>query len=253
MSITVRGNVKMAIASVRSAKWRSFLTMLGIIIGVVSVVTVVGIGEGIKHQVNTQINELGGDLITVRSGQVSQTASSGTLRSISGLFSTGTYGSLSQADLQTVQHTNGVKMAAPLGLVSGSIQTGSATISNVPVIATSADLPSILQQQLAYGSFFNSDVSLEPDVAVLGPGAAETLFHEKIALGNAFTYLGQTFVVRGILNQFDTNPLSLSTDFNNAVFIPYQTAQALTNNNVPFLRYLAVQFSLQKQQPLSLL
>jgi putative ABC transport system permease protein len=49
-SIT-RGNIKSAIASVKSAKWRSLLTMLGIIIGIVSVVTVVSIGEGVKQQV----------------------------------------------------------------------------------------------------------------------------------------------------------------------------------------------------------
>lgn len=229
----------MSIDSVRGAKWRSFLTMLGIIIGVVSVVTIVGIGEGIKHQVNAQVNELGRDLITVRSGQETKASTTGTLSSLANLLSTATYGSLSQQDLQTVQNTSGVKLAVPLGIVSGPIQIGQTTDNNVSVIATSSNLPAILQQQLAYGDFFNGDTSVQPNVAVLGPGAAEALFHEKIPLGSSFTYLGQTFVVRGIFNQFDTDPLSLSASFNDAIFIPYATAQSLTNNNVPLFEVLA--------------
>jgi ABC-type antimicrobial peptide transport system permease subunit len=228
----------MSIDSLRGAKWRSFLTMLGIIIGVVSVLTIVGIGEGVKNQVNAQINELGKDLITVRAGQEAQ-SSTGNLGGLTNLLSTASYGSLSQQDLQSVQQTAGVKLAVPLGVVSGAIQVGQTTDNNVSVIATSSDLPTILQQPLAYGDFFNSDTSIQPNVAVLGPGAAEALFHEKIPLGNSFTYLGQTFVVRGIFNQFDTDPLSLSTNFNDAIFIPYATAQALTNNNVPLSEVLA--------------
>lgn len=240
MSVTLRGNVKMSIASVRSAKWRSFLTMLGVIIGVVSVLTIVGIGEGIKHQVNTQVNELGRDLITIRAGQLNTSAHSGTLGSISNLFSSTTYGSLSQQDVQVAQNTTGVKLAVPLAMTDGAIQVDPQTsTSSIPVIGTTADLPGILQQKLAYGSFFDNDVSSEPNVAVLGAGAAEALFHEHIPLGSSFVYLGQTFVVRGVFNQFDTNPLSLSTDLNDAVFIPYQTAQSLTNNNVSLFEILA--------------
>ena len=68
MSTLTRGNVKMALASVRSTKWRSLLTMLGIIIGIVSVVMVVGIGEGVKREIAHQIDQFGKDLITVRPG-----------------------------------------------------------------------------------------------------------------------------------------------------------------------------------------
>ena len=57
-----RGNLKMALVSLRSARWRNFLTMLGIIIGIVAVVTVVGIGQGVKNQVSRQLNHFGKDL-----------------------------------------------------------------------------------------------------------------------------------------------------------------------------------------------
>ena len=61
-----KGNIKMAWAAIKSARWRSFLTMLGIIIGVVSVVTIVSLGEGVKRQVAGQINDTGSDIIACR-------------------------------------------------------------------------------------------------------------------------------------------------------------------------------------------
>src|ERR1035437_1356662 len=234
MNSITRGNIKMAIKSVRSAKWRSFLTMLGIIIAVVSVITVVSIGEGIKHQVSAQINQLGRDLITVRPGQLIKRNSG-----IDIFSNINDFGSLSPTDLQTVQQSSGVKLAAPLGITSGIVQVSGQTPNSDPVIATTSDLPAVLQQNVDYGGFFDQDLGNQPYAAALGAGAAETLFHQQVPLGRVFDYLGQSFIVRGIFAQFDTDPLSLSTDFNNAIFIPYQTAQSLTGNNTQMFEVLA--------------
>src|SRR5258706_13499407 len=81
-------NYKSAIASLRINKTRSFLTMLGIIVGICSVVTFVSLGEGLKHQLIGQINNLGSDVLTVRSGKFSDKGS----LSILGFFSTSTLG-----------------------------------------------------------------------------------------------------------------------------------------------------------------
>ena len=51
-------NVQMALASLGAAKWRSFLTMLGVIIGVTSVVTIVSLGEGVKQQLSAQVSKM---------------------------------------------------------------------------------------------------------------------------------------------------------------------------------------------------
>lgn len=231
MSTVSRGNVKMAIASLKSTKWRSLFTMLGVIIGVVSVVTVVGIGDGIKNQVNGQIGQLGRDLITVRPGSLSGHGANGVLSQASLFSGLGAGGSLNEVDLARVQQAPGVRVAAPLGIVNGSVGVGSRQINSVPVIATTSDLPNVINQPVANGGFFAADTSAQPYVAVIGSGAAEALFHQASPLGDSFQFMGQTFFVQGIFNQFDTNPLSFSTDFNDAIFIPYTTAQQLTNNN----------------------
>ncbi|HSW79231.1 MAG TPA: ABC transporter permease [Candidatus Saccharimonadales bacterium] len=238
MTTINQGNIKMAIASLRSTKWRSLLTMLGIVIGVVSVVTVVAIGEGIKHQVGSQINQLGRDLITVRPGQLVQRSQTGAISGVALFPGATTGGSLSNQDLQTVRNTDGVQQAVPLGLVSGSVSSDKRN-TNVPVIATTSELPAILNQGLAFGSFYGSDVTDQPNVAIVGYQAAYTMFGEHNVPGHSFNFLGQNFVVRGVFNQFDTSPLSFSTDFNNAIFIPYSTAESLTQNNLTPYEILA--------------
>lgn len=63
-------NIRMALASIRSSRLRSFFTLIGVIIGVTSVVTIMSLGEGVKHQVVGQINHLGNDLITIKPGRL---------------------------------------------------------------------------------------------------------------------------------------------------------------------------------------
>jgi ABC-type antimicrobial peptide transport system permease subunit len=59
----------MAFTSIKASKTRSFLTMLGVVIGVASVVTTVGIADGIRKQVVDQINQFGADVITIKPGK----------------------------------------------------------------------------------------------------------------------------------------------------------------------------------------
>ncbi len=227
-----RGEVKMAIASVRSTKWRSLFTMLGVIIGVVSVVTVVSIGQGIKNQVGSQIGELSRDIITIRPGKLVNVSSDGSISSVNLLADAGNGGSLAAQDISTIADTKGVQTAVPLAITNGAVSVGSHATNSTPVLAATADLPTVLSQPLLGGNFFPADTTQQPYVAVLGSFAAKTLFHQSQPLGRTFQFMGRTFFVQGVFHQFDTNPLSLSTDFNNAVFIPYQTAQSLTNNNI---------------------
>jgi ABC-type antimicrobial peptide transport system permease subunit len=64
------GHVKGAVSSLRRSRWRTIFTMMGIIIGISSVVTLVSLGEGLKRQVVGQINELGSNVVTVRPGRI---------------------------------------------------------------------------------------------------------------------------------------------------------------------------------------
>ena len=72
MTVSYREDIFLAIRTIRKSKVRSFLTVLGIIIGIVSVVTIVSVAKGIEKQISGQINSTGKDLIVVRPGQLSK-------------------------------------------------------------------------------------------------------------------------------------------------------------------------------------
>jgi putative ABC transport system permease protein len=228
------GNIKMALASIRAARWRSFLTMLGVVIGVLAVVTIVSIGQGVKQQVSGQIDQLGRDLISIRPGGLGDNNQRGLLSS----GSAGSVGLLSDNDMRTIKHTKGVQRAVPLSLVNGEVSVKHAS-KPARVIATTADLPDVIHQPIAHGQFFSSDVSKHPNVAVIGSQTAQRLFHDSIPLGRTFRFLGQTFVVQGVFKRFDASPFSPGTNFNNAIFIPQSSAQALTAHNLQTYEALA--------------
>jgi len=237
MSPTIYGNLKMASASLKTSKMRSFLTMLGVIIGVVSVVTVVSIGQGIKQQVGREINQLGPDMITVQPGEPIQR---GATDGLNLLYSPSASGSLANEDIATVQKTPGVRQAAPLALVTGTVKANNKEYDNQLVLATTQDMDGLLDKPTEYGEFFiQDDLVDQPDVAVIGHDVAQRLFGERNPLGSSFDYLGQTFFVRGVMKKFDSTPLSLTTDFNDAILIPYSTAQKHTNNNTQLYEILA--------------
>ena len=230
MSAMMRGNFRMALAGVKSAKWRSLLTMLGIVIGIVSVVTVVGIGEGMKKQIAQQIDHFGNTLITVRPGNIDTDGTKQVLGSSDVLFGLDAVGGFGVADVETVQNTPGVDIVSPLGVVPGAVQADERLLRGGVVVATNSQMPAALNQGLAYGEFWD-DKNEESHFAVIGHQAAVTLFDDQSPLGRTFTFRGQTFMVRGVLEEFKNLPLSPTAEFDNAIFIPYKTAALLTNNN----------------------
>ncbi|HVS58224.1 MAG TPA: ABC transporter permease [Candidatus Saccharimonadales bacterium] len=235
MRSLTRGNFKTAWQIIRGVKWRSFLTMLGVIIGVASVITVVSIGEGVKNQVGGQINQLGKDLLTIRPGNINVNSSS--LAGINLLSGIGSSGSLQNNDIKIVTQTKGVKTAVPLSIVTGKVRADLPD-SQAIVLGTTQDLPEVLNHDVQYGAFFSSS-DYGDNVAIIGSSIAQRMFNENVPLGRTLTINGQAFMVRGILDQFDIPPLSIYADFNNAIFIPYQTAEDMTNNTSPIYEILA--------------
>ncbi|HVU59602.1 MAG TPA: ABC transporter permease [Candidatus Saccharimonadales bacterium] len=239
MSVFASGNIKTAVRSLRRNRARSLLTMFGIIIGVVSVTLAVGISEGVKQQIDAQTQHLGSDLITIRPGQLLHGSGLGSLQQLGVTNGLSAGGSLGSNDVAVVQQTPGVAQAVPLSLVSGGVRSNErAEPATALVIGTTAGLPAMLRQSLAYGTFFGSD-GTAMDKVVIGQDVARSLFDENVPLGQTVTILGRPFIVIGIFNTFQTAPLSIDADFNNAVFIPYDTALTMTHNNSPLYEILA--------------
>lgn len=233
----ITGNLRTGIDSVRKSKVRSFWTMLGIIIGVSSVISIVAIGDGIKYQIGGQIHHYGSNLITIRTSELKVGAgtSNSNIGDLSGFSVSGT---LTTKDINTVSQASGVGASAPLTLVSGNVKGQNGIFKSGYVIGTSSALPSLLNQSLAFGNFF-SDSDNNSTVAILGQHAADAMFNENVPLGQSLSFHGQTFIVDGIFNQFNATPLSQQADLNNAIFIPNDVAESLTDNTAPTYEILA--------------
>ncbi|MBP9852791.1 MAG: transporter permease [Patescibacteria group bacterium] len=208
------GNFRLAWQSVRSTKLRSLLTTTGIMIGIVSVVTMICIGEGIKRQIDGQTSQFGKDVMIVR-----PKASVGGLLSGDGLPSGGS-ALLTPVDVEVLRTAPGVVGVAPLSAVSGSVKGDKE--ANAPlIVATTANFSSLIKQKIE-GGFLQDDSGVQ--TAVLGPSISKKLFEDNIPLGQSFKYRGQDFMVGGVFKTFSAPPFSIEANFNDAVFISYATA-----------------------------
>jgi len=214
-------NFRLAYRNLRAAKARSFLTMLGIIIGVMAVVLVVCIGQGVKQQIAGQLARYGKNIFVVQPG--SRETSVGLFTGLSGSNST----LLTEKDLSTVQKTTGVANAAPLSTVSGSV-TGDNTLNSPFIIATTPEFSSVIHQPMLSGTFFSP--TGDEKAVVLGVGAAQKLFNDNRPLGQALIWHSQRFLVTGVFDNFNAPPFSLEANFNDAIFIPYSTAKSASGS-----------------------
>jgi putative ABC transport system permease protein len=231
------GSIKMAFASLRGNRWRSLLTMMGIIIGVTSVVTIVSLGEGLKQQIAGQINQLGSDVITVRSGKL---VSRGHGNSISGVnllafLSTST---LTDDDVNTLSKINSADAVVPVDFVTSSAKADGTSSDNLFVVGTNYQMADVLHRKLEFGSFFDQDTS-DNNVAVIGANVAHQLYGELNPVGRTITINGSDFIIHGVLEQTSDGLASVAEiDFNSAVLIPMQSALDLTNNKTNILQIL---------------
>jgi putative ABC transport system permease protein len=229
-------NIKLAIASLRSARWRSFLTMLGIIIGVASVVTTVSIGEGIKQQVTKQINQLGSDLITIQPGRTVVRDEEGKIKGVNYLSAVSA-GSFAESDWKAVAKVDGTATVLPFNVVSGLPRVDERTMDGTVVLGATPDVPNMLNQKVEFGTFFN-DGDVNKQVVVIGKRVAEQLFQENVPIGKTMQIRGHSFIVRGVFEEFPGSPLIGSTDYNTAIFMPYNVSKVITGDRVEVYQVL---------------
>lgn len=234
----MRGDFKMALTSLRAAKWRSLLTMVGIIIGVSSVVTVVSLGEGLKQQLAGQINQLGSEIVSVRSGKVVNKDTQGNITSFNPLaaFSAST---LTNKDVEAIRANPNVELAVPFSLVTNTVTDGQVENNSAFVLGTTGDVPEVLNRKINYGAFFN-DNEQQRNYAVVGQSIAYSVFNEQNPVGKTIKIMGNDFIVHGVFEEFSSTGFlgSGGLDFNSAVFIPNAMAQQITEGKAQIQQVL---------------
>ena len=199
-------------------KVRTGLTMLGIIIGISSVIAMVSIGQGAQKTIESNIQSIGANLIMVSPG--AQTGAGGyQVRMASGSTRTLTYDdALALAD--------GVSGAqAVTAEVSGRYQVvAKGTNTNTSVVGTTPDYPAVRNVKVAEGAFVSDQhLRTKAKVAVLGPSARDDLFGENAsAVGKTVRINGMEFTVIGVTAAKGGSGFSNADD---TIFIPLTSAQ----------------------------
>lgn len=197
--------IKMAISSILSNKMRSLLTMLGIIIGILSVVILIAIGQGAKQSISSQIESLGTNLITI---------------SITGNRDK----SFSDADIKELKSKPGVKNIAPVITNNVTAKAGDQNTS-VSLVATDPGYENIRDIHSQSGRFITqTDLDMRFRVAVIGTEVASTLYGTTNVVGQTITLNGNDFTVVGLLEEKGSSSAG-SND--NQIIIPLSTAQRL--------------------------
>jgi putative ABC transport system permease protein len=224
----LNGNYKTAVQNLRRSKWRTTFTMLGIIIGITSVVTVVSLGEGLKHQITGQINQLGNDVLTIRPGKL---LSNNNGTSSLNLYAFLAPSTLTDRDVNSIRSLPVIKSVTPIEFITNSANSDKGEFDNVFVAATAPNFADTLHQNVKYGGFFTDDDN-SGNFAVIGSDIALRFFGELNPVGESLSIMGQDFIVRGVLASTQGGLLSVAqADYNTSIFVPENAAAQLTSGH----------------------
>lgn len=187
--------LRSALRGVTANKLRSTLTLLGVMIGVASVILLLAVGNGSAQRVNSAISNLGTDTLTVRATQGG--GGGGQSAALATSVKTITTGVAAQLASAGLGH---VKEVVPQVNSSLTISSSTASSDGVSVIGSTAQYFDVSTTKVASGSAFSAaDVTTSAKVAVIGSELAQTLFPTGSALSQQISVDGTPFTVVGVL------------------------------------------------------
>lgn len=215
---------KQAFTTIREAKLRSVLTMMGVIIGVAAFVIVTSTFEGFRSQLTNDINSLGGNLVTVNSGQLFKQDEGGQISEVNPFF--GQRPTLTNADLNQISKLQNVEAAAPEILVSRTVIRKDKESSS-PVLATNPKYIETLNQEVDVGDFLSNQDLNDSRYVVLGANVVEELFSGTLSLGVNIEIGGTDFRVIGSLKPSNIKGIGIGPGIDDYVYISTGSARAL--------------------------
>ena len=210
----VAESLSMAVSSIFSNKLRSFLTMLGIIVGVAAVIAMIGIGKGAGAQITEHISQLGANLLMVRPGA----SQHGPARSASGSRT-----SLNYEDAQAVAEgcPSVAKVDAEYSRNAQVVYGNKNT--NTSISGVTPNYPEVRNFPVKQGSFLTEeDNRLMRRVAVLGKTVVENLFGDEDPIGQYVKIKRSSFQVIGVMSEKGGSGWR---DEDDIIFVPLKTAQ----------------------------
>ena len=203
----LKESIKMALENIISNKMRSFLTMLGIIIGVGSVIALITIVSGATSTVTDQVASMGANTVTVQ------------------VQGTPLKQGLTQSDIDDISELSNIEGVAPTISGQTTVTFDGNTMDEISLQGKNDVYFENTEDVISSGRIINTiDTENESRVALIGNDIATELYVGKDPIGEEIKIGGITYHVIGILQESDS---FASADTNNSVIIPYTTAMGV--------------------------
>ena len=209
-----------AYRSVRGHRQRSALTMLGIAIGIASVILLTSLGEGTRIFILTQFTQFGTNLVGINPGKVETSGIPGAIG--------GTIHPLTLGDTGALARVPGVEKTVPVTMGTAPVTYAGKERSTF-IYGVTSDGPSVWRMGVRVGRFLpEGDPRYGSAMAVLGPTLKRELFGDQNALGEHVRIAGERFLVIGVM---ESKGQFLGFDIDDAAYIPVSVAMPLFNRD----------------------
>jgi putative ABC transport system permease protein len=219
--MNIKETLHVAVKSLGANKMRSGLTMLGIVIGVMAVVSMLSIGQGAQASITSQIDSMGTNLLFIRPGNTQQ----------GGVQQQNAAVTLTVEDGTALLNVQNVVAVGPEVDSFGQV-VYQGNNSNVRILGVTPDYPAVVNANVADGDFVSqSNVTASAADAVLGAQIAQQLFGGSEPVGQSIRINGQAFRVVGVMEARG------GTGFNNVdtqIYVPITTASTRLSRNGQF-------------------
>lgn len=215
MALLIRTHVRLARASIKQNRTRSFLTCLGIAIGIASIILILSLTGSISNLIKGETKNIGADLIVIRPSHNKDTVTS----IVEELTAANSFerSSLTLNDVSTVSGAEGVTATAPIAISTNTLTNEDNTVPSATVLGTTPEFNTIEPLALKYGVFLNEKNS--DTAAVIGHNLALNLYKTSNPVGRTLTFQGRRFIIVGVLDEIEESVNFDNVNFNNVLFV----------------------------------
>lgn len=212
--------IRLAAKAIVSHRLRSVLSMIGIAIGITSVILLTSLGEGTRRYMVEQFSQFGTNIIAINPGKISTGG-------VPGVFG-GTTQKLTLDDAEALRRIPGIEDVVPLSFGMARVETGGRGRS-VFVYGLTPEMDKVWRWNVRTGDFWPSgDPRQGFQLAVLGPKLKREIFGAESPLGKFVKIAGSRFRVTGVM---ESKGQMMGFDLDDAAFIPVSTAMRVFNQD----------------------
>jgi len=216
--VQARDLVELGLSSMRSQKLRSFLSMLGVAIGIAAVILLTSIGEGTRRYLLAEFTQFGTNILQINPGKTETLG-------IPGLLG-GTTHKLTIDDAEALRRIPGVEHSVPMTIGLARVE-GNGRGRSVQIYGSSSELPALLKFDVGQGRFLPpGDPRRATSVIVLGPKLKRELFGDENALGRFVRASERRLRVIGVMKP---KGRMLGFDIDDSAYVPVSTAMQMFN------------------------